>query len=101
MHSGRKQDHGRWESRADGDGGSGSGSSRGRVEEILALCPEYMGLASGKYDTISDNDRRLKARAIGRIKALLSQVKENIKVGSTRKHCVLCVMCQFADSGRC
>lgn len=58
---------------------SGTGRGGVRVEDILRLCPESMG-GKTTYDAIGDRDRTMKAAAVGRIKALLTQVKDNIKV---------------------
>lgn len=51
-----------------------------RVDEILRLCPESMGTGTTNYDAAGDEDRAMKAAAVAEIKALLAQVKSNLKV---------------------
>lgn len=54
-------------------GGTGSG-----VKDILATCPASMG--SGLLVDDTESGRRQRVHAVARIKGLLEQVKENIKV---------------------
>lgn len=51
-----------------------------RVQDVLSICPSSMG--SGLQSLLAETDSagRLRVRAVARIKLLLEQVKQNIKV---------------------
>lgn len=70
-------------SRPRGGGGHddhGGRVGKDRVQDILSICPVTMG--SGLQAMISETESGcvLRVRAVARIKALLEQVKSNIKV---------------------
>lgn len=65
------------------------------VEEILALCPESMGTSNTSTTTAYDAENRartLKATAVAKIKELLTQMKEKIKV-FWGLHCLSLLRC--------
>jgi len=52
-----------------------------RVQDILTICPATMGSGLESLLSETESNGRLRARAVQRIKSLLEQVKQNIKVG--------------------
>lgn len=67
-------------------GGGGHDEQRGafvgedRVQDILSICPATMGSGLQALRSETESGGRLRVRAVARIKALLEQVKSNIKV---------------------
>lgn len=51
-----------------------------RVQDILTICPATMGSGLESLLSETETNGRLRARAVERIKSLLEQVKQNIKV---------------------
>lgn len=72
--------------RAAAAGGAGHDQQGGglvgedRVQDILSICPATMGSGLESLLAETDNSGRLRVKAVGRIKVLLVQVKQSIKV---------------------
>lgn len=66
-----------------------------RVQDILSICPATLGSGLQALLSESESSGRLRVQAVARIKALLEQVKANIKVCAGRNNRYRCLQREF------